>query len=166
MIAKDQRNANVQGILTHCNANILALLYQILWLIVRWEETCKVVFLLFNRVKESEGWGESSRREASSFSLSSSSFSFCHNHSISTTCGGKCGICKCWYIYLIFLPSYRYRLFLVRNCHDINKFNMIIIALAEYLLHIVTYIMLHEEPPNICPIVPARKSPLILGFVW
>lgn len=56
MIAKDQRNANVQGILTHCNANILALLYQILWLIVRWEETCKVVFLLFNRVKESEGW--------------------------------------------------------------------------------------------------------------
>lgn len=64
----------------------------------------------------------------------------------------------------IFLVSHRYQLFLVLNCYDISKFNMVIIALAAYLLHVITYTILHEEPPKICSIVPAQKSPLMLGI--
>lgn len=160
MIAKDQRNANVQGILILCNVNILALFfYQILWLIVRWEENCKVVFFLFNTVK---GGKRGSKLLFFIFLLHCLLPSPFHILSL----WGTCGICSCWYFYLIFLLSHRYPLLLVLNCHDISKFNMLIIALAEYLLHVFTYSMLHEEPPKICSIVPTRKSPLMLEFVW
>ena len=35
-----------------------------------------------------------------------------------------------------------------------------VITLAEYLLHVLIYIMLREEPPKICSMIPTPKSSL------